>query len=240
MVKFNSMIERKHFTFAFILLAFGLTSNSLSFEKLYAKNKKRVEAKSTNSLILISQTRDDAFLSRWIELEGESSKEPVIKLKNNSNKDNYSFLIRAEELHGERGREEEVIYYANKSLDIRESYLAYFYRAYAKGKIGNQNGAISDYSKALEIEPQDHVAFNNRGYSKGKIGKYYQAIKDLNKSISINPEYALAYANLSWAKFETNDMQGSCDDAKKAMALGRKATIDWFYSDGAEWCRKLK
>lgn len=234
------MIERKYSTFAFIFIAFGLIFNCLSFEKLYAKNKKRVEAKSTNSLILISQTRDDAFLSRWIELEGESHKEPAIKLKNNSNTDNYNYLISAEELHGERGREEEVIYYANKSIEIRESYLAYFYRAYAKERIGNHNGAISDYSKALEIEPKCHSSLNNRGYSKAKLGNYYQAIKDLNKSLSINPEFALAYQNLSWVKFETNDMQGSCDDAKKAMALGSQSTIDWFYSDRAVWCRKMR
>lgn len=225
---------------AYYFTYYILICNFLSFDKLYAKTEEQVIPKSSNSLNLISQISDDAFLSRWIELEGESSKEPIDKLNNNYNTDEYDYLVSAEELHGERGREQEVIYYSNKSLEVRESYLAYFYRAYAKTELKDYSGAILDYSKALEIEPEDHNAFNNRGYNKGKLGKYYQAIKDFEKSLSINPEFALPYANLSWAKFQINDMQGSCDDAKKAMALGRKATKDWFYSDGANWCRNMR
>ena len=47
-----------------------------------------------------------------------------------------------------------------------ESVNFYFDRAFEKGDKGDHYGAISDFTKAIEINPNDGYAFYNRGWSK--------------------------------------------------------------------------
>lgn len=49
---------------------------------------------------------------------------------------------------------------------------AYFYscRAYIRDKIGDAEGAIADYSKALELDPEDAIILNNLGLAEQKLG----------------------------------------------------------------------
>ena len=49
---------------------------------------------------------------------------------------------------------------------------AYFYscRAYIRDKIGDSEGAIADYSKALELDPEDAIILNNLGLAEQKLG----------------------------------------------------------------------
>ncbi|MFL0727627.1 MAG: tetratricopeptide repeat protein [Prochlorococcus sp.] len=56
-------------------------------------------------------------------------------------------------------------------------------------------GAIADYSKAIEIYPESAFAYNNRGNAKGELGDTKGAIADFNKAIEINPHYTDASAS---------------------------------------------
>jgi tetratricopeptide (TPR) repeat protein len=49
---------------------------------------------------------------------------------------------------------------------------AYFYscRAYIRDKIGDSEGAIADYTKALELDPEDAIILNNLGLAEQKLG----------------------------------------------------------------------
>jgi len=60
---------------------------------------------------------------------------------------------------------------------------------------GQYDEAISDFSKAIEINPRYAQAYLNRGTAYHRIGQYEQAISDLNNAIEINPRYAEAYFN---------------------------------------------
>src|ERR1700756_3215124 len=62
-------------------------------------------------------------------------------------------------------------------------------------KKGLYNQAISDYNKAIEIDPKYAGAYNNRGYTYYSKDLYDQAISDYNKAIEIDPRYAGAYNN---------------------------------------------
>ena len=46
------------------------------------------------------------------------------------------------------------------------------------------------------------------------------AISDYNKAIELNPNYADAYNNRSIAKESIGDLNGACEDARKAISLG--------------------
>ena len=85
-------------------------------------------------------------------------------------------------------------------------------------------GAINDYSRAIELKPDNVYAYYfNRGNAKKNLKDYYGAISDYSKAIELNPDYASAYYSRGIAKYDLNDIGGACKDARKAVSLG---TVD--------------
>ncbi len=66
--------------------------------------------------------------------------------------DNY--LVQAKVLLGLRGREKEVVRLSSQALAMQESAEAFLYRANAKAALGENQGATSDYEKAILINPR--------------------------------------------------------------------------------------
>ena len=100
-----------------------------------------------------------------------------------------------------------------------ENSTFYFNRAFEKGKNGDHYGAISDYTKAIELDPKKSNAYYNRGNSKRRIKDYYGAISDYTKAIEINPNYYQAYGNRGISKKAIGDLKGACSDWIKTDAL---------------------
>lgn len=48
--------------------------------------------------------------------------------------------------------------------------------------------AIADYSKVIELDPNDASAYNNRGYALGKLGKEKEAQSDYKKAKTLQRE----------------------------------------------------
>ena len=71
-------------------------------------------------------------------------------------------------------------------------------RGIAYGEKGQCDQAISDFNKAIEINPRYDKAYSNRGIVYRLKGQYDQAISDFNKAIEINPTDAQPYNNLAW------------------------------------------
>ena len=66
---------------------------------------------------------------------------------------------------------------------------------FQKDDLKDYNGAIADYTKAIELNPNYANAYYNRGISKHNLKDYNGAISDYNKAIEIDPNYANAYYN---------------------------------------------
>jgi tetratricopeptide (TPR) repeat protein len=100
-------------------------------------------------------------------------------------------------------------------------------RGNAYAKKGQYDQAISDFNRAIEINPRYTMAYNNRGIVYRIKGRYDQAISDFNKAIGINPLDPEAYNNLAWL-FATAKDRGF-RNGKKAVELALKACelSDW-------------
>src|SRR4030042_768531 len=68
----------------------------------------------------------------------------------------------------------------------------YFEQGIEYYKTGQYDNALSDYNKALEINPNYAEAYYNRGTTYGKKGQYDNAISDFNKALEINPKFTEA------------------------------------------------
>ncbi len=108
-----------------------------------------------------------------------------------------------------------------------ESAIFYYNRGIDKKDSGDYYGAISDYTKAIEINPRYAEAYNNRGSVKDNLEDYYGAISDYNKAIEINPRLAVAYGNRGIAKKRIGDILGACADWRQSASLGKENAARW-------------
>ena len=110
----------------------------------------------------------------------------------------------------------------NGGVDKEDVYFfqAYYFRAITKMKLEDYNGAISDFNKAIELDPNNAGAYMNRGNTKIKLKDFYGAISDYTKVIELNPNDAVAYCYRGNSKIILGDLNGACNDWKLATELG--------------------
>ena len=111
---------------------------------------------------------------------------------------------------------ETTVYEKPTNLQTSEEY---FYRAYEKYILKDYYGAIADYTKAIEINPNNASTYYNRGLVKYKLKDYYGAIEDYTKAIEIDPNFANAYYNRGLSKKNLKDYYGAIADYTKAIEI---------------------
>lgn len=79
--------------------------------------------------------------------------------------------------------------------------------------------ALSNYNKALKINPRFAEAYVGRGLVKDYFDDYKNAIDDFSKALALNPEYAEAYYNRGNARYNLGKWAEAIVDWEKAIAL---------------------
>ena len=106
---------------------------------------------------------------------------------------------------------------------------AYLLRGTEKFELGDKEGALADYSRAIAIDAQNAEAYFKRCYAKWTMGDYKGVISDCSRSIAIKPELVKLtrlHGPLSSAYMEFGD-------TKKACRILRAASVfnSAFYQD---------
>lgn len=89
--------------------------------------------------------------------------------------------------------------------------------------------AITDYSKAIMLEPNFYAAYNNRGDVYKRKGEPDKAMDDFNKAIEINPGGYEAYNNRGSAYQYKGDLDRAIADFSQAVEI--KPDYDKAYSN---------
>lgn len=92
-------------------------------------------------------------------------------------------------------------------------------RAVARVRLGDLNGAIQDYNRAVELAPMDAEIYFNRGNALIAAGQYQDAIMDYNRAIQMNPGYARAIYNRGTASALAGQQDAARRDWQAAVAL---------------------
>ena len=116
----------------------------------------------------------------------------------------------------------EAIAIYNDLIRTKSDAYAYYNRGVAKSALGNKQGAIADYDRAIAINPQYANAYLNRGNAKSALGNKQGAIGDFDQVIAINPQDAEAYINRGLDKSDLGNKQGAITDLSKAAELFRQ------------------
>jgi tetratricopeptide (TPR) repeat protein len=100
----------------------------------------------------------------------------------------------------------------------------YYDSGRARDDKGDSDGAIADYTKAIEADPTFFKAYLNRGIIRQRKDDYSGAVADFTKVIELDPANLQAYMSRGTARIFTKDLDGSVEDFTKAIELDtRKA-----------------
>jgi len=96
-------------------------------------------------------------------------------------------------------------------------------RAYSKERVNDLKGALTDYTRALRINPVLGKAYSNRGNVYYKLKKYQQAVEDYNQAILFFPEEAKLFYNRGLALYLSGQRTDACIDLRIALDKGFSA-----------------
>lgn len=108
----------------------------------------------------------------------------------------------------------------------------YFNSGLAKFNLQDYRGAVEDYNRAIELNPNEHRAYLLRGNTKAELQDYSGAIQDYNKAIELNPIEHLAYFLRGLVKSELKDYRAAIEDYSEAIEL-KPNDADAYYSRGS-------
>jgi len=118
--------------------------------------------------------------------------------------------------------------------ELRQGHTAIKWSGYAKFELKDYQGAIKDFNRYIDLEPNDSYALTWRGVIKFALKDYQGAIHDLTKGIeSLRKKADLlnTYMLLGAAKFQLKDYQGAIDDYTKAIEINPNDQIALKYLD---------
>ena len=96
----------------------------------------------------------------------------------------------------------------------------YIYRGAARyWHKGDFDGAITDYTRAIELDPEYAEAYNYRGFVHLNNGDIDKAIADYTKAIDIDQELTEAYKDRATAYLANSDFGNAITDYTKAIQL---------------------
>src|SRR6266498_1249436 len=92
-------------------------------------------------------------------------------------------------------------------------------RGIEKGKNGDLDGAISDFNRAIELNPKDDAPYYNRPQAKRLKKDAAGAIADYTRAIELGSTNPAAFNNRGNARAENNDRDGAIADYTHAIEL---------------------
>jgi tetratricopeptide (TPR) repeat protein len=103
--------------------------------------------------------------------------------------------------------------------------MVYARRAGLRNAIGDMDGAIADYSKAIQhTEREDPALYGIR--SALYLGKreFEKALDDTNRLLELHPRAEVGYANRATARMYLGDVKGAIDDCNQGLELDNSAS----------------
>ena len=111
------------------------------------------------------------------------------------------------------------------NLYVSQTALKTFDEYYADGIIkqdsGDYDGALIEYSRAIELNPNFVASYINRGLVKQSLKDYAGAMIDYNKAIEIKPD-SYSYMNRAILKHELKEFEFAIKDFDLAMISDNK------------------
>jgi tetratricopeptide (TPR) repeat protein len=110
-------------------------------------------------------------------------------------------------------------------LDSITCAIALEQRAQYHNLAANYELALADFTRAIELEPDQGTAILNRAFTNLQIGRQVDALADFTRAIEIDPDQGLAIAMRSLVYFQMGRPGEALADSNRAIELG--SYPDW-------------
>ena len=127
-----------------------------------------------------------------------------------------------------------------EETDKKQRSNEYFLSGNAKKDIQDYIGAIEDYSRAINIYPDDWGAYTNRALVKEILQDYRGALADYTKVIELGPKDAEIYVNRGNVKNKLQDYIGAIADLTKAIELNPGLGIAYYNRGVVKYSQQQK
>jgi tetratricopeptide (TPR) repeat protein len=98
-----------------------------------------------------------------------------------------------------------------------------------KAKQLDYNGALVDFDRAIQIDPNFSYAYNARGAIKSESKDFRGGLADFNRAIQLDPNLAGAYKNRAVLKTsKLNDIQGGLADFNRAIQIDPNYAVAYY------------
>ena len=158
-----------------------------------------------NAAYYSDRAKAKGYVNDWVGQVSDLEKALVL---DHNNQDYRESLINAKNRLG--------LYEEEKS---HPQAYAYFQSGSKKSQSKDYQGAIAEYTRAIESDPGFADAYKSRGNARGWLDDDKGWLEDLNRAISLNPNNAGYYADRAKAKSFLKDWVGQVADYEKAVAL---------------------
>src|ERR1700749_1778324 len=95
----------------------------------------------------------------------------------------------------------------------------YLIEGYVHADRGENEAAVKDFTRALEIDPQMAVGYMNRGYVYNDLRLATKAEADFRKALALNPKYGEAHLGLAYALLQLRRSTAALKEADVAARL---------------------
>jgi serine/threonine protein kinase len=100
-------------------------------------------------------------------------------------------------------------------------------RGQEKARQGDLQGAIADYTLAIQLDPQNGRAYSQRGSARYKSGDWAGAVEDFTQAIQLTGD-ARAYVNRGIARYRLGDYEGAVADYTHALHLNPNWAVAYY------------
>ncbi len=97
--------------------------------------------------------------------------------------------------------------------------VAYNNRGLVRYDQGDKQGAIADFSQAVELHPRNATAYCNRGIAHADLGDKASALSDFDTALTIDPELAIAYNHRGLVYSDLGDKRQAIADYSEALRI---------------------
>ncbi len=120
-------------------------------------------------------------------------------------------------------RYKEAIVFMDSALRLEPKEPDYFVnRGIVHEKLRDTTAAITDYQRALNIEPNHTLATHNLAVIKRAKGEIQESEKLLDEAISKNPGLPYPYAERGYYRLMNKDLKGALEDYDKVLSIDKK------------------
>lgn len=117
--------------------------------------------------------------------------------------------------------------YFTRQIQQNPSSRSYFERGAAQVALGDFEMAADDFSKAIQLDPQNLPAVNDRGTTYRRLGKLKEAKADFDTVIARGVRHPGLYTNRGLVWLDMGNVQQAMVDLHAALELDQKFAPAW-------------